>query len=87
MFHNPCVYTGAVVYLEDFHAIVHCDLREIDGAVMIHVTSPGNWKDNPHPDQIDRATHRVSDPAGRGYVARDKTVIFVPSKLCVGERR
>lgn len=86
-FHNPCVYTGAMVYLEDFDTLVCCDLREIDGAVMIHVTSPGNWNSMPTPDQIERATHRVSDPAGAGYVARDKSVIFVPSRCCVGERR
>lgn len=87
MFGNPCVYTGARVYLADRNAIVTCDLFEIGGGTLIHVTNPRNWNGSPTPDQVKHATHRVSDPHGFGYWPRDNTLVFVPSQLCIGERR
>lgn len=80
---NPCVYSGAMVLLEDYNALVRCDLREIEGAVLIHVQ--GEWIFNASRQQlVDRVTHRVS---GDGYVSSDKKVIFVRADQCIGERR
>ena len=82
---NPVVYTGAVVFLEQYSAIVKCDLREIGGAVLIH--SDCAWIYHPKPHDMDAVTHTLADPAGAAYVSRDKKVILAPAECCIGPRR
>lgn len=85
-FKNPVVFTGAVVFLEQYNALVSCDLREIEGAVLIHTKT--EWKY--HPDSFDfehKVTHVLSDRTSAAYVSPDKKVIMAPASCCIGERR